>query len=116
MQCRLPRKNVPDKKPILTWYFNETISWSKSVTYTADFTCDMAYYDAINLTYSANPKDTLYIRYRTVGVTKWQRVAELHQRSDPPFQWHKEVYRTITFDAPPTGDLLAWLEANATPQ
>ena len=25
-------------------------------------------------------------------------------------------YRTITFDEEPTGDLLTWLQANATPQ
>lgn len=27
-----------------------------------------------------------------------------------------EAYRTITFSEPPTGDLLTWLQANATPQ
>ena len=27
-----------------------------------------------------------------------------------------EAYRTITFYEPPTGDILAWLQANATPQ
>ena len=27
-----------------------------------------------------------------------------------------EAYRTITFYEPPTGDLLTWLQANATPQ
>lgn len=116
MQCRLPRKNVPDKKSSRTWYLNETISWNAAETYNADFTCDKVYYDAINLTFSANPKATLYIRYRTQGVTTWKKVAELNRRADPPLLWLKEVYRTITFDAPPTGDLLTWLEANATPQ
>lgn len=28
--------------------------------------------------------------------------------------WEKDVYRTITFDEEPTGDLLTWLEANGT--
>lgn len=116
MQCRLPRKNVPDKKSIRTWYLNETISWSDSATYNADFTCDGQYYDAIGLTHSANPSERLYIRYRKHGSTNYVNVAELRNRFDPPFRWLKEVYRTITFDAPPTGDLLTWLKANATPQ
>ena len=30
--------------------------------------------------------------------------------------WEKDVYRTITFDEEPTGDLLTWLEANGTRQ
>ena len=116
MQCRLPRKNVPDKKPNLTWYFNETISWSAAATYNAVFTCDKVYYEAIDLTHSSNPKTTLYIRYRKHGSTTWVRVAELIKHNNPPFKWRQEIYRTITFDAPPTGDLLTWLEANATPQ
>ena len=114
MQCRLPRKSY--KKPSRTWYLNETISWSAAATYKADFTCDGNYYDAIDLTYTSRPRDKLHIRYRNHGSTKWTVVADLIRIADPPFQWNKEVYRTITFDAPPTGDLLTWLEANATPQ
>lgn len=30
--------------------------------------------------------------------------------------WIKQAYRTITFDEAPTGDLLAWLQANAVQQ
>lgn len=117
MQCRLPRKNVPNKKSNLTWYFNETISWSAAATYPANFTCNGKRYDKIGLTHSANPSAKSYIGYHDLGTSSsWLNVAELHQRSDPPFQWYKEVYRTITFDAPPTGYLLTWLEANATPQ
>ena len=116
MQCRLPRKNILDKKPSRTWYLNETISWPDAATYNADFTCDKNYYDAIGFTYSANPSATLYIRYRKHGSTTWKNVAELRKRFDPPFRWLQEVYRTITFDVPPTGDLLIWLQTNATPQ
>ena len=32
------------------------------------------------------------------------------------FEFEIEAYRTITFDTPPTGDLLTWLQANATRQ
>ena len=30
--------------------------------------------------------------------------------------WSNQAYRTITFDTPPTGDLLTWLQANGTKQ
>lgn len=116
MQCRLPKKIVPIKKNSRTWYLNETISWSDSAIYIADFTCDGSYYDAIGLTYSTKPLATLYIRYRKHGSTTWVRVAELIRNANPTFKWRQEVYRTITFDALPTGDLLTWLNANATPQ
>ena len=116
MQCRLPRKNVSNKKPSRTWYLNETISWSYSTIYNVDFTCDGGYYDAIKLTYSSKLSATLYIRYRKHGATKWVNVAELNRSHGTLFHWIKEVYRTITFDAPPTGDLLTWLQTNATPQ
>ena len=40
---------------------------------------------------------------------------------DPGFggEWYEfdnEAYRKLTFDTPPTGDLLTWLQANATRQ
>ena len=33
-----------------------------------------------------------------------------------PHGWRNEAYRTVTFEAEPTGNLLTWLEANAVPQ
>lgn len=30
-------------------------------------------------------------------------------------RWNMGTYRTITFEEEPTGDLLTWLQANATP-
>lgn len=32
------------------------------------------------------------------------------------YEFNDEAYRTITFDTPPTGALLSWLESNATKQ
>lgn len=31
-------------------------------------------------------------------------------------EWYNQAYRTLTFATPPTGDLLAWLQANGTKQ
>ena len=115
MQCRLPRKNNVVDKPSLTWYFDETVSWSKAVTYEATFTCDGQSYDAIVLTYIRNGLAKYYIKYRyKSGDVK--TAGSVDPTSHYKFSWNKEVYRTITFDAPPTGDLLTWLNANATLQ
>ena len=32
------------------------------------------------------------------------------------FYWNAPAYKTLIFDTPPTGDLLTWLQANATKQ
>ena len=32
------------------------------------------------------------------------------------YEFYNEAYRKLTFDTPPTGDLLTWLQANATRQ
>ena len=118
MQCRLPRKNVPTKKSSLTWYLNETISWTEAVTYEAAFTCNGASYEGIRPTYTVKPKAECYIQYINDLATKdYLKVATAtYDRTGAmaSFKWVAENYRTITFDAPPTGDLLTWLEANAS--
>ncbi len=55
-----------------------------------------------------------YITYRfskTVSAVNGVYVYNVNQTG-----WKDQAYRTITFDTEPTGDLLTWLEANATPQ
>lgn len=89
------------KKKRLTWYFNETISLSKA-TYYANFTCD-----GDSLTGIMIP-DTSSMGYMRSSISNF---AVFQRR-----RWKKEAYRTITFEEEPTGDLLAFLEANATPQ
>ena len=42
--------------------------------------------------------------------------AEFDPSVSPAFEWYNEAYRTLEFDTPPTGDLLTWLQANATKQ
>ena len=116
MQCRLPRKNVPDK-PSLTWYFNETVSWTADVTYEATFTCKGASYKGIKLTYVTRRKTPSYLQYYNDLTTEEYVIAgSMTITPAVAFKWKAETYRTITFNAPPTGDLLTWLKANATPQ
>ena len=42
--------------------------------------------------------------------------AQLELGASPAFEWYNEAYKTLVFDTPPTGDLLTWLQANATKQ
>lgn len=112
MQCRLPRKNAPNK-PSLTWYFNETITWSKGATYAATFTCNGVSYAGIRHLYTTGSNQKSYLQY--MGGS-YINVGYMIARPPKAFTWIKEAYRTITFNAPPTGDLLTWLEANATLQ
>ena len=43
-------------------------------------------------------------------------VAAFDPGVSPALEWYNEAYRTLEFDTPPTGDLLTWLQANATKQ
>ena len=43
-----------------------------------------------------------YFEYSTAGMSQ--------------FSWKDPAYRTLEFDTAPTGDLLTWLQANATKQ
>lgn len=103
----------------LTWYFNETVSWTADATYEVTFTCNGQNYGGIKLTYVTKPKLRSYIMYRTIassGPGKYITAGSMRVSPADPFEWANEAYRTITFDAPPTGDLLTWLKANAVPQ
>lgn len=42
--------------------------------------------------------------------------AEFDLSVTSSFEWYNEAYRTLEFDTPPTGNLLTWLQANATKQ
>ena len=97
------------KKANLKWYFNSQLSILENRTYTANFTSNgRAFIELITDTsswsggfaygfyaYGGNRKDIVY--------------------SNKTNTWKAEAYRTVEFDEPPTGELLAFLKANATP-
>lgn len=101
----------------LTWYFNETIDitsqpdkfWGYSSGIAVSFVSGYYgfTYDHLIRDYDDTYGVRTLIYYRKVTETR-----ELAYRNG----WQGEVYRTITFDELPTGDLLTWLQANATPQ
>ena len=87
----------------LTWYLNDTVSYTSS-TY---FSC----------AFISNGK-----RFVAIKGGGGMMNALLYMRSSSDSEavmfygnsWGDQAYRTITFDEEPTGDLLAWLEANGT--
>lgn len=101
----------------LTWYFNETIDitsqpdnfWGYSSGIAVSFVSGYYgfTYDHLIRDYDDTYGVRTLIYYRKINETR-----ELAYRNG----WRGEVYRTITFDELPTGDLLTWLQANATPQ
>lgn len=91
------------EKKRLTWYFNETVAPTTVTIYYANFTCAGDSLIGIKI-----PKGLMSMGYiRSSGSN-----FGVYERR----RWKTEKYRTITFDEEPTGDLLAFLEANATPQ
>lgn len=94
----------------LTWYFNQTLSIPVSTTSTTFST--RAHYEGGSQTITGiqiiNRGDNPNMSYLGSGFasTAW----------DQRRGWRDTAYRTITFDEAPSGDLLAWLQENATPQ
>ena len=89
------------EKKRLTWYFNSKVGGAQK-SFSANFRSARSdqLYDgiiaqALAMVYtSGTKKHTAYMMGK----------------------WEDESDRTITFEEEPTGDLLTWLEANATPQ
>lgn len=98
-------KPKPESK--LTWVFNQTVTVSTTaVEWYVNFTSNGKEFKTIE---AALFSGISRVRYKN---KKGNTYLLAYQSS-----WiNGEVYRTITFDEEPTGDLLTWLQANATPQ
>lgn len=98
---------TPKPESKLTWVFNQTVTVSTtSVVWNVTFTSNGEEFEAIE---ASLPSGISRVRYRNKGGHTYLLA---YQSS-----WiNGEAYRTITFDEEPTGDLLTWLQANATPQ
>lgn len=89
------------KKVSLKWYFNPEPSITGNHVYDVDFTSNGGSFTRIEtITYSG----ILYGGRRQITVY----LIDLRR-------WTNSAYRTVTFDEPPTGELLTFLQANATP-
>lgn len=100
----------------LTWQLNDrlTLFGEETKVFDINFISNNQSFKAICFTLSADP-----IMYYLTDAADMGSGVTLYSEN---FKWmgHDETdrsaYRTITFETAPTGDLLAWLQANATPQ
>ncbi len=86
-----------------TWRFNDVISCWEGMTWNVNFVALGYPCTSIYSTYNNN------LFYTTPSLGGFMA-------RDAAGNWSGEECRTVTFDDPPTGDFLTWLQANATPQ
>ena len=87
-----------------TWYFNDTIGYITTplgVKFTSN---GVAYNVMRRIKYGTRMDELAYVFGADANS------AYDYKRS----KWYNEAYRTIVLDEPATGDVLAFLEANAT--
>ena len=99
------------KKVSLTWYFNHVIEWDESDNFNATVhtRSGRSTFDSISIYIGTTYKE---LDYRIRKSSQWRSTKVW----DSDNGWEDSGYRTVTFDEEPTGGLLAFLQANATPQ
>lgn len=90
------------KKVSLKWYFNPQPSIQKDYTYTANFTSNGRTFAVLITDISSWSGGIVYGKKDLVYVIKTRT-------------WSDEAYRTVEFEKEPTGELLRFLQQNATP-
>lgn len=93
-----------------TWTFNSTVNSPTStptILY-ANFTSNGTKFKAFNCDVMAGALNLSYLYLN--------QDASHTQLNVYYYNWQNEAYRTVIFDEAPSGDLLIWLQANATPQ
>lgn len=92
------------KKKLYKWIFNEILGIGSAETYYIVF-------------YSNGEKfSSIRIRRGWVTIMDYDSVRVYSRTANEAEKWPKGTeYRTVTFTEPPTGDLLTFLQANATP-
>ena len=86
-----------------TWYFNDTIEYT--TTLSVKFTSNGVAYNAMRRNKFGTRIDDLTYVFGADANSAYD-----YKR----YKWLNEAYRTIVLDEPATGDVLAFLEANAT--
>lgn len=92
-----------------TWVINETVSMPQTDYMEANFVSNNKHFDAIYRDIFGQEQEKYFIRYSNEMVYEGEV-------SGGYSYWLDEAYRTVTFETPPTGDLLTWLQANAVKQ
>ena len=93
-----------------TWYFNDTIEDVGSTGFNINFTSNgVAYTSMIRINIREGKFFIPVMRYYNLGTSAAANVYRYNRNT-----WYNESYRTIVLDEPATGDVLAFLESNAT--
>ena len=91
-----------------TWLLNETLSSTLAKTPIKFYSNNTWYSISVEPFVSGT---TLLYYYESVEGEK-DTYDEVYSNGS----WHNKAYRTITFEKPPTGELLTWLQANGVKQ
>lgn len=92
-----------------TWIIKDNAS-GEFVTTKIAFTSNGQKFTSIGANYD-DPGTFMILRYDNNEVAGWDIYG-----GGAGFEFDNEAYRKLTFDTPPTGELLTWLQANATLQ
>lgn len=91
-----------------TWVLNNTINTASAFSFSVSFVSNSVSYTGIKTgTLTPSGRDLRYIN--SSGSTTQVYGADVRI-------WGEQAYRRLTFDTPPTGDLLTWLQSNGVKQ
>lgn len=104
---------APNGETALTWTIKQYPQASTAFETAINFTSNNEAFNKIQIKYNDPPYEFYFKITYINSTTSTNKVV-----FDGSNAWESygEAYRTITFETAPTGDLLAWLQANATPQ
>jgi len=108
------------KKKQLTWYFNDTLTLpfgsaqEGKIVYAVKFKARGESWKSLVLQKSYMSFASMWMS--AMRFSKYSDGSAYQSAWSNTSGWYNTASRTITFDEEPTGDLLTWLQANATPQ
>lgn len=78
----------------------------------------LQYAKQFDISFTSNNTSYTYLKFGedSIGIAQALYYGTTQVYEDGNNAWTNTAYRTITFDTPPTGDLLTWLQANGTKQ
>lgn len=94
-----------------TWVINATLFDRQLSPTSINFVSNNQTFSVIGAALAESPFASNYITY--YGNDTYTDVASGTRQT---FAWSNQAYRTVTFETPPTGALLIWLQANAVKQ
>lgn len=111
--CESIQYIAPNGETALTWTIKQHPQASTAFETAINFTSNNEAFNKIQIKYNDPPYEFYFKITYINSTTSTNKVV-----FDGSNAWESygEAYRTITFETAPTGDLLAWLQANATPQ